>query len=101
VTLVIVFIGAFCDYYFGAAGAALSALVVMATLSKSKADSLLPLLLLIGLSWAAGAIIAGSVGALAGISLATLLAFWFETGGRWFNVGHRRAQMTSRDSGGQ
>jgi hypothetical protein len=100
VTLVIVFIGAICDYYFGAAGAALSALVIIASLSKSKANALFPLLLLIGLSWGAGALVAGWAGAFVGISLATVLALWLETGGRWFIAGPRRPQMSSRDSAG-
>lgn len=100
VTLVIVFIGSICDYYFGAAGAALSALVVIASLSKSKANSLFPLLLLIGISWGAGALMAGRGGALAGISLATILALWIETGGRPFTASARRPRMSSRDSTG-
>ncbi len=79
-TLVIVFIGATCYYYFGAIGAVLGALVATASLSKSKANVLLPLLTLIGLSWGAGELLANRPGAIAGVVLATALALWLEAG---------------------
>lgn len=79
-TLVIVFIGATCYYYFGAIGAVLGALVATASLSKSKANVLLPLLTLIGLSWGAGELLASRSGAIAGVVLATALALWLEAG---------------------
>ena len=79
-TLVIVFIGAICHYYFGAIGAILGALVVTASLSKSKANAVLPSLAFIGLSWTAGGIIAGNAGALAGVAIATGLAHWVQAG---------------------
>ncbi len=97
-TLVIVFIGAICDYYFGAIGAVLGALVIVASLSKTKVDALLPSLLLIGLSWGAGALIAGNAGAAVGVILATALAVWLETGSRILIPGNRHPQMSSRDN---
>lgn len=99
-TLVIVFIGAICDYYFGAVGAVLGALVVMASLSKSKANVLFPWVLLIGLCWVAGALVAGDEGAVFAIALATGLAFWFETGSKVFKSAFRRRQMSVPDNGG-
>ncbi len=80
VTLVIVFFGAICYYYFGAIGAVLGALVATASLSKSKANVLFPLLAFIGLSWGAGDLLANSPGAIAGVVLATVLALWLEAG---------------------
>jgi hypothetical protein len=100
VTLVIVFIGAICDYYFGAVGAVLSALVVVASLSKSKANILFPSLLLIGLSWAAGTLVADGMGAIIGVVLATAFAFWLEIGTKIVIPGSRRPQMSSRDNAG-
>jgi hypothetical protein len=82
VTLVIVFFGATCYYYFGAIGAVLGVLVVTASLSKSKANVLFPLLALIGLSWGAGELLANSPGAIAGVVLATALAMWLEATGK-------------------
>ncbi|HEY8129599.1 MAG TPA: hypothetical protein VIF39_12970 [Hyphomicrobium sp.] len=79
-TLVIVFIGATCYYYFGAIGAVLGALVATASLSKPKVDVLLPLLTLIGLSWGAGELLASRPGAIAGVVMATALALWLEAG---------------------
>ncbi len=98
--LVIVFIGAICDYYFGAVGAVLGASVVIASLSKKKVEVLLPSLLLIGLSWGAGALMADGVGAVAGVVLATALALWLESGAKIFIPGSRRPQIPSRDSAG-
>jgi hypothetical protein len=83
VTLVIVFICAICYYYFGAVGAVLGALVATASLSKSKANVLLPLLALIGLSWGAGELVASRPGAIVGVILATLLALWLEATGKF------------------
>jgi hypothetical protein len=100
VTLVIVIIGAICDYYFGAIGAVLGALVAIASLSKAKADLIFPSLLLIGLSWGAGQLLAGNFGALIGVVSATALALWFEIGRRPFTPGNRRPQISSRDSAG-
>ena len=100
VTLVIVSIASICDYYFGAVGAVLSALVVVASLSKSKADILFPSLLLIGISWAAGALLADGTGALVGVILATALALWLESGAKFIVPGVRRPQMSSRDNVG-
>lgn len=79
-TLVIVFIGAICYYYFGAIGAVLSALVITSSLSKSRANVLIPLLAFIGLSWAAGEVVASHAGAVAGVILATALALWLDGG---------------------
>jgi hypothetical protein len=100
VTLVIVFIGAICDYYFGAVGAVLGALVVIASLSRTRADVLFPSLLMIGLSWAAGELVADSSGAITAVILATALALWLEGGGKIFTLGSRRPQISSRDSAG-
>ena len=100
VTLVIVFIGAICDYYFGALGAVLGAFVVIASLSKEKANRSLPSLLLIGLSWIAGELLAEDCGAITGVLLATCLALWLESGPRFVISGIRRPQMSSRDSAG-
>jgi len=80
VTLVIVFIGAICYYYFGSIGAVLGALVITSALSKSRANAALPSLVLIGVSWAAGSAVAGNAGAVAGVVLATAVAIWFEGG---------------------
>ena len=79
-SLVIVFIGAICNYYFGAVGAVLGALVITSALSKSRANAVLPSLILIGVSWAAGGIVASGAGAVAGVILATAVATWFEGG---------------------
>ncbi len=99
-TLVIVFIGTICDYYFGAIGAVLGALVVIASLSKSKVDHLLPSLLLICLAWGAGALIADDTGAIIGVISATALTLWLEAGAKFIVPGNRRPQMSSRDSAG-
>lgn len=99
-TLIIVVIGAICDYYFGAIGAVLGALVVVASLSKSKVEDLLPSLFLIALSWGAGALLADTTGALIGIVTATTLALWLEAGGKFVIPGGRRPQISSRDSAG-
>ena len=99
-TLIIVFIGAICDYYLGAVGAVLGALVVVASLSKSKVEDLLPSLFLIALSWGVGALLADSTGALIGVVTATTLALWLETGRKFFNSGARRPHISSRDSTG-
>jgi len=80
VTLVIIFIGAICNYYFGTIGAVLGALVITSALSKSKANMVLPSLVLIGASWAAGSVIASNAGAIAAVILATAVAIWFEGG---------------------
>jgi hypothetical protein len=98
--MVIVFIGAICDYYFGAIGAVLGALVMVAALSRAKANLILPSLLLVGLAWGAGQLLAGNFGALIGVVSATALAVWLEIGGRAFTPGNRRPQMSSRDSAG-
>jgi hypothetical protein len=97
VTLVIVFIGAICDYYFGAVGAVLGASVGIASLSKPKADLVFPCLLLVGMSWAAGQLLAGGLGALIGVASATALALWIENGGRPVAAGGRRYHMSSRN----
>jgi glucose uptake protein GlcU len=80
VTLVIVFIGSICYYYFGAVGAVLGALVITSSLSKSRANVLVPLLAIIGLSWAAGEVVASHTGAVAGVTLATALTLWLDGG---------------------
>jgi glucose uptake protein GlcU len=98
VTLVIVFIGAICDYYFGAVGAVLGALVVIASLSKSKANVLLPSLLLIGLSWGAGALLADDAGAIVGVIAATALTLCLEKGPKLVIPRHRHSQISSRDN---
>lgn len=101
VTLVfIVFIGAICDYYFGAIGAILGALVIIASLSKAKASVVFPSLLLIAISWAAGTLLADSTGAILGVIAATALALWLEAGGKLAIPGNRRPQISSRDSAG-
>lgn len=99
-TLIIVFIGAICDYYFGTIGAILGALVVIASLSKSKADGLFPSLLLIAFSWAAGALFFDTAGAVTGVIAATALAFWLETGAKLTIPRIRRPQISSRDNAG-
>ncbi|MFT3733268.1 MAG: hypothetical protein QM780_17930 [Hyphomicrobium sp.] len=99
-TLVIVFIGAICDYYFGAIGAVLSTLVVLASLSKAKADTVFPSVLLIGICWGAGTLLADTAGTVVGVSLATALTLWLESGAKIFLPGTRRPQMSSRDSTG-
>ncbi|WP_045837285.1 hypothetical protein [Hyphomicrobium sp. 99] len=81
-TLVIVFIGAICYYYFGAIGAVLGALVITSSLSKSRADAILPSLAFIAFSWAAGNVIASNAGAAAGVIFATAVALWFEGGNK-------------------
>jgi len=98
VTLVIVFIGAICDYYFGAVGAVLGVLVVIASLSKTRANTLIPSLMLIGISWVAGELLADDAGAMIGVALATALAVWFEHGAKLFAPGGRRPRMTSREN---
>jgi hypothetical protein len=98
VALVIVIIGAICNYYFGAIGAVLSALVVVASLSKSRANAILPSILLIGLSWWAGSLIADDYGAPIGVLLATAFALWLEARGKIVIPGIRRPRMSSRDS---
>lgn len=98
--IIIVSIGAICDYYFGATGAVLGALVVIASLSKSKAGVLFPSLLLVGLSWGAGALLADATGAVVGVVSATALALWLNTGGGIVIPGNRRPQISSRDSAG-
>lgn len=98
VIVFIVFIGAICDYYFGATGAVLGALVAIASLSRAKANLILPSLLLIGLAWGAGQLLAGDLGAVIGVVLATALTLWLEAGGKGFTPRSRRPQMSSRDS---
>jgi hypothetical protein len=83
VTLIIVFIGSICYYYFCVIGAVLGTFVATSSLSKSRANVLLPLLALIGSSWVAGEVVASRTGAIAGIALATTWALWLE-GGRKF-----------------
>jgi hypothetical protein len=101
VTLVfIVFIGAICDYYFGAIGALLGVLVVVASLSKAKASALFPSLLIIAIFWAAGTLLADDDGAVLGVVIATTLALWLEAGGKLAIPGNRRPQISSRDSAG-
>lgn len=81
-TLLIVFIGMICDYYFGAAGAILGASVAIASLSKAKVDLIFPSLLLIGSCWGAGQLLAGGMGGFVGVVLATFFALWLEKGVR-------------------
>lgn len=95
-TLVIVFIGAICDYYFGAIGAVLGASVAVASLSKPKAGLIFPSLLLIGLSWGTGQLLASNFGALVGVVSATVLALWLENGGRVARFSNRRPQISSQ-----
>ena len=99
-TLVIVFIGMICNYYLGAVGAVLSALVLIASLPKSKADVIFPSLLMIGLSWGAGELLAGSPGGVTGVILATALACWLEFGGKIIALGARPPEVPSRDNAG-
>lgn len=96
----IVFVGAICDYYFGAIGAVLGALVIIASLSKARAVVLFPPLLLIAISWAAGTLLANNAGAVLGVVTATVLALWLEAGGKLAIPGSRRQQISSRDSAG-
>ncbi|HML30930.1 MAG TPA: hypothetical protein PKE16_19220 [Hyphomicrobium sp.] len=98
--VIIVSIGAICDHYFGAIGAVLGALVMIASLSKSKADVLFPSLLLVGLSWGAGTLLADATGAVIGVVSATAIALWLDAGGRIVILGNRRPQISSRDSAG-
>ncbi|MBS0249848.1 MAG: hypothetical protein JSR78_02150 [Proteobacteria bacterium] len=96
----IVFIGAVCDYYFGAIGAILGALVIIASLSKAKASVLFPSLLIIAMSWTAGTMLADNNGAVLGVVAATAFALWLEAGGKLAIPGNRRRQISSRDSAG-
>ncbi|MBS0232469.1 MAG: hypothetical protein JSR99_03175 [Proteobacteria bacterium] len=95
-TLVIVFIGAICDYYFGAIGAVLGASVAVASLSKPKAGVIFPSLLLIGLSWGTGQLLAGNFGALVGVVAATVLALWLESGGKATRFSNRHPRISSQ-----
>lgn len=99
-TLVIVIIGAICDYYFGALGAVLGVSVAIASLSKPKADFVLPSILLVGMSWAAGWLLADGLGAVVGTVSATALALWLENGGRIAVPAGRRPHLPTRDSAG-
>ena len=97
-TLLTVFIAATCYYYFGAIGALLGASVVLASLSKPKADILFPSIILIGLCAGAGALVDDGAGALVGGILATGLALWLEAGAKFTFPHRRRRQEPRRDS---
>lgn len=99
-TLLIVFIGMICDYYFGAAGAILGASVAIASLSKAKVDLIFPSLLLIGSGWGAGQLLAGGTGGLVGVVLATFLALWLEKGVRAPRPATGRTGVPTRENAG-
>lgn len=98
-TLLVVFIGMICDYYFGAAGAILGASVAIASLSKAKVDLIFPSLLLVGLCWGAGQLLAGGMGGFVGVVLATFFALWLEKDGR-SRVAAGRAEVSTRERAG-
>jgi hypothetical protein len=79
VTVVIVLIAMISGYYFGALGAILGAVVVLASLSRRTAAAVLPSMLLIGLAWGAGCLVGGDFGGLIGAVIATALPLWLES----------------------
>jgi ascorbate-specific PTS system EIIC-type component UlaA len=79
VTVVIVLFATISGYYFGALGAILGAVVVLASLSRRTAAAVLPSMLLIGLAWGAGCIVGGDIGGMIGAVIATALAIWLES----------------------
>ncbi len=97
VTLLIVFIGMICDYYFGTAGAILGASVAIASLSKAKVELIFPSLLLIGSCWGAGQLLAGGMGGLIGVVLATFFALWLEKGVKSPGPAAGRARVPTRE----